>query len=72
LAGARAVIASQWPVDDETTREWMTALYRARRDGALTAADAMRRASCEVLKERRKVGRGTHPFYWAAFTASGD
>jgi hypothetical protein len=72
LAGARAVIASQWAVDDEATREWMTALYAARRHGATTAGAAMRHASCAILKSRRGDGRGTHPYYWAAFTASGD
>ncbi|MFN8177506.1 MAG: CHAT domain-containing tetratricopeptide repeat protein [bacterium] len=72
LAGARAVIASQWAVDDESTRDWMSALYAARRAGAVTAADAMQRASRAVLKARRAAGQGTHPFYWAAFTASGD
>jgi hypothetical protein len=30
LAGARAMIASQWSVDDDATREWIRALYEAR------------------------------------------
>jgi CHAT domain-containing protein len=72
LAGARAVIASQWPVDDESTREWMSALYAARGDGATRAGDAIQAASRAILKARRGDGRSTHPFYWAAFTASGD
>jgi len=72
LAGARAVIASQWAVDDDATCEWMTALHRARAQGALTAAEAMRRASGDILRARRADGRGTHPFHWAAFTSTGD
>lgn len=72
LAGARSVIASQWPVDDESTREWMIALYAARREGAVAAGDAIQRASRSILASRRTDGRSTHPFYWAAFTASGD
>lgn len=72
LAGARAVIASQWAVDDDATSEWMTALYRARTRGAAGVGEAMREASREVIKARRAGGRGTHPFYWAAFTATGD
>jgi CHAT domain-containing protein len=72
LAGARTVIASQWSIDDESTREWMTALYEARTQGARTATAAMQQASRSVLKARRATGRGTHPFYWAAFTASGE
>jgi CHAT domain-containing protein len=70
MAGARAVIASQWPVDDVATLEWMTALYRARATGRSTGA-AIQKASRDVLAARRAQRRNTHPFYWAAFRASG-
>src|SRR6185503_18367464 len=30
VAGARTVIMSLWSVDDQATRAWMTALYKAR------------------------------------------
>lgn len=72
LAGARAVIASQWAVDDDATCEWMTALHRARVRGATDAGPAMQEASREILRARRADGRATHPFYWAAFTATGE
>lgn len=72
LAGARTVIASQWSVEDESTREWMRALYGARAAGAVRASDAMTSASRVVLAARRASGRSTHPFYWAAFTSSGN
>ncbi len=72
LAGARTVIASQWSVEDQATREWMRALYEARSGGALRAADAMTEASRSALNARRQSGRSTHPFYWAAFTATGE
>jgi len=72
LAGARAVIASQWSVGDESTREWMQALYAARASGASGAGAAVGDACRRLLSERRAGGRSTHPFYWAAFTASGD
>ncbi|MFN8179808.1 MAG: CHAT domain-containing tetratricopeptide repeat protein [bacterium] len=71
LAGAWSVIASQWDVDDDATREWMTALY-ARGTTISTAAEAVERASRRILEARRAGGRSTHPFYWAAFTASGE
>ncbi len=72
LAGAHAVIASQWAVEDRSTREWMQALYDARFAGSDHASDAVRAACRAVLAERRRHGRSTHPFYWAAFTASGE
>jgi CHAT domain-containing protein/tetratricopeptide (TPR) repeat protein len=70
LAGARTVIASRWAVKDQATREWMRALYAARAAGTGTAG-ALAAASRAVLAERRRAGRSTHPFYWAAFTATG-
>ena len=72
LAGARTVIMSLWPVDDESSSSWMKALYRGRwRDGLSTAA-AMRQASLDVLSRRRAAGRSVHPYYWAGFVAAGD
>ncbi len=71
LAGARAVIASQWPVGDQSTREWMALLYAGRARGA-TAGAAVGGACRGVLTARRRAGRSTHPFHWAAFAATGE
>ncbi len=71
LAGARAVIASRWAVGDESATEWMTALYESR--ARHTSAGAAVGEACRtVLARRRAQGRTTHPFYWAAFSATGD
>lgn len=72
VAGARTVIMSLWAVDDEAAREWMSALYRARLVDGLPTAEAVRRASLDVLAARRQRGDSIHPAYWAAFVASGD
>lgn len=72
LAGARTVIAGEWAVEDVATREWMEALYAARAGGTPSAAAALESASRTVLAARRKDRRSTHPFYWAAFSASGE
>lgn len=71
LAGARSVIASRWAVADEATRAWMVALYDAR-PRVHSAGAAVREATREVLRDRRARGHSTHPFYWAAFSATGD
>jgi len=63
-AGARAVVASLWRIDDETTLEFMTEFYRLL-PGA-DAVDALRTAQLAVL---RQYG---HPFYWAAFQLTGS
>ena len=72
LAGAHTVIASRWSVDDEATREWMRDLYEARSRGVIDGDLAVAAADRAVLAARRRDGRPTDPFYWAAFTASGE
>lgn len=71
VAGARALIMSLWPVDDEVTRQWMRELYRARLAGS-SMADGLQRTNVEVFESRKSAGQSTHPFYWGAFVASGD
>ena len=71
-AGARTVIMSLWPVEDQTTRQWMTTLYRARLTRKLSTASAVREAGLALLRGRRTRGLSAHPFYWAAFVATGD
>ena len=62
-------------------REWMQngaevgSIRRRLEDlqAVVTAAPAASEdAHREILRARRADGRGTHPFYWAAFTATGD
>jgi CHAT domain-containing protein/tetratricopeptide (TPR) repeat protein len=72
VAGARTVIMSLWAVDDESTRQWMEALYRGRVVEKLDTAGAVRQANLHVLRARRAQARSTDPFYWAAFVAAGD
>ena len=72
IAGACTLIMSLWPVDDEATRDWMSALYRHRFVEGASTADAVREASLDLLEARRETGLSTHPFYWAGFVAAGD
>jgi len=67
LAGARAQVLSLWRVDDEATAFLMKAFYRQLRRGH-TVGEALRSAQGAVRAEPRWA----HPFYWAAFTVSGD
>jgi tetratricopeptide (TPR) repeat protein len=72
LAGARSVFTSHWAVEDVATADLMQALYTARATGASRAAEALARASQKILADRRRGDRSTHPFYWAAFTTTGE
>jgi CHAT domain-containing protein len=65
--GAPVVVASQWKVDSETTKDLMIAFHRNRREKRMPSAESLRRAQLEVLS-----GNGTSaPFYWAAFALFG-
>lgn len=64
------VIGSLWEVDDESTAELMTAFHEFHRVGRQSFSQALRQAQLEIL--RRADGRWQHPFYWAAFTLTGD
>ncbi len=68
-AGAGAVIASLWQVEDEAAASWMSALYRAHFVQGLGAAQAVRAANRTVLAARKAKGQSTHPFHWASFSA---
>ncbi len=72
VAGVRTVIMSLWPVTDDSSRRWMERLYRGRLLDHLSTAEAVRRASRDSLRERRRTGASTHPLYWAGFVAVGD
>ena len=71
IAGAETVIMSLWAVEDAATRSWMLEFYRGRLKEHLGTAEAVRKASIRVLRERRAQARSTLPFYWAGFVASG-
>jgi CHAT domain-containing protein/tetratricopeptide (TPR) repeat protein len=72
VAGAKTVIMSLWPVEDETTRQWMGTLYREHFLNAKDTAESVRAASLQILRQRRTKHQSTHPFYWGAFIAAGD
>jgi CHAT domain-containing protein len=72
IAGARTVIMSLWPVDDDDTRRWMTGVYERRFAHGAGTMEAVRDSSLEQLRRRRRAGLSTHPFYWAGFIAAGE
>ena len=64
--GAKAVIASLWPVSDSSTAALMRVFYAARRAG-LSKAAALREAQLSLLS-----GPHAHPFHWAPFILMGN
>lgn len=66
-AGASGLVASLWPVADDSTELLMTTLYGELAKGA-EAIDAMRSAQLAVLAQKKFA----HPFFWAPFNLIGD
>jgi CHAT domain-containing protein len=67
-AGAKAVVASLWQVDDESTSELMKRFYRGMLEEKRRPADALRAAQLDMSRQRR----WSAPFHWAGFVLQGD
>ena len=63
-AGAPSLLVSLWPVDDETTAQFMRAFYAAWLAGS-GLAEAHRSA------QRSLLAHAPHPFYWSPFVLYG-
>ena len=70
-AGARSVVMTLWPVDDEVARRFMHELYAQRLGLHASTADAVWNASRKLLLDRHAAQKSTHPWYWAGFVGSG-
>ncbi|MBD0341481.1 MAG: CHAT domain-containing protein, partial [Microcoleus sp. Co-bin12] len=62
-AGAKAVMASLWSVDDAATKELMVEFYQNINKGT-SKGEALRQAKLSQI--------GRHPFYWSPFILIGD
>ncbi|MET0625636.1 MAG: CHAT domain-containing protein [Pyrinomonadaceae bacterium] len=66
LAGAEAVIASNWVVEQNCARAFMLALQDHWAGGPVTLGEAMRHAYTAIRAEH------PHPFHWAPFSLFGN
>jgi CHAT domain-containing protein len=67
-AGAGAVVASLWRVDDVATANLMGRFYRAMLHDRLPPASALSRAQLEM----RRQERWADPYYWGGFVIQGE
>ncbi|MDQ1348755.1 MAG: hypothetical protein QG573_2131 [Acidobacteriota bacterium] len=66
FAGARALLASLWQVEDRSTADLMVGFYAGLRSGRAPGG-ALREAKLELLASPPTA----HPFYWAPFILTG-
>ena len=66
--GAKAVLATLWPVADQSTASLMGDMYRRRSDGGVSKIEALRQAQVALASQPRTA----HPFYWAPFILMGN
>jgi CHAT domain-containing protein len=65
--GTPLVVASQWKVDSESTKDLMIGFHHNRKQKKMTSAESLRRAQLEVLSRDKTRA----PFYWGAFSLFG-
>lgn len=76
--GAKAIIATLWPVADESTRLLMQEFYRLHTaQPGISKAEALQRAQLALLGKGpdsggQRASEFSHPFYWAPFILIGN
>ncbi|MBW4521548.1 MAG: tetratricopeptide repeat protein [Scytolyngbya sp. HA4215-MV1] len=75
-AGAKAVIASLWSVDDASTSQLMREFYgilaKSTAENPVTKAEALRQAQLSLLHTQTNDADFSHPYFWAPFILIGN
>ncbi|HSK71961.1 MAG TPA: tetratricopeptide repeat protein, partial [Pyrinomonadaceae bacterium] len=61
--GAKAIMATLWRVNDESTRDLMVNFYENYQKDGISKAEALRQAQLSLIQDEKFA----HPYYWSAF-----
>ncbi len=67
-AGARSTLASLWAVNDQSTSQFMTDVYRHLTGSPISKAKALQQAQLAMLNSEKF----NHPYYWSPFILVGS
>ena len=67
-SGARSTLATLWPVNDESTAQFMSKFYAALEIPGMSKTGALRQAQLSLFQQSQYQ----HPYYWAPFVLIGN
>jgi CHAT domain-containing protein len=71
LAGAHSVLSTLWQIDDQASADLVGGFF-SQLAAKQPRPDALRAAQLQLLNARREKSGSAHPFYWAAYTLTGE